>query len=171
MKVFKAYTAIFGFLISSVSYAQNTVEETRSSDVVKEIGYLNMAQNQNVNPTQIIRNSNQLNNIYITQIGSNNSSSIRSTTTSSTIDLRQHGNNNTAKLNFTALSATETFHQSGDNNFLATYGNTPSLNLERTINQSGYGQRLTIHGNNSISEKMKLNMNGATSTIIIRNFN
>lgn len=157
--------------MSSISFAQNTVEEVRSSDIIKEFGLFNTVQNASINPTQISNISYDSNSIYIDQIGSNNTISLKSFTESSTIDLTQNGNNNVVKLNFTALSAVENFHQLGDNHYLAAYGNTPSLNLQRTVNQTGSGQRLTIHGNNSISEKMQLNMKGATSTIIIRNFN
>ena len=157
--------------MSSISFAQNTVEEVRSSDIIKEFGLFNTVQNASINPIQISTISYDSNSIYIDQIGSNNIISLKSFTESSTIDLTQNGNNNMVKLNFTALSAVENFHQLGDNHYLAAYGNTPSLNLQRTVNQTGSGQRLTIHGNNSISEKMQLNMKGATSTIIIRNFN
>lgn len=157
--------------MSVISFAQNTVEEVRSSDIIKEFGLFNAVQNASINPTQISNISYDANSIYIDQIGSNNIISLKSFTESSTIDLTQNGNNNVVKLNFTALSAVENFYQLGDNHYLAAYGNTPSLNLQRTVNQNGSGQRLTIHGNNSISEKMQLNMKGATSTIIIRNFN
>ena len=100
--------------MSSISFAQNTVEEVRSSDIIKEFGLFNTVQNASINPIQISTISYDSNSIYIDQIGSNNIISLKSFTESSTIDLTQNGNNNMVKLNFTALSAVENFHQLGE---------------------------------------------------------
>lgn len=170
MKKLKSIVILL-FITSSICFAQNTVEKIQPQDLVTEIGLENIASTLNVNPVQIQKTLSNSNNIYINQIGSNNTIKVKTATQHSAIDLAQEGNNNILKLNFSAMSATETIRQQGENHFISAYGNTPSLNLERTINQEGYGQNLTIHGNNSLSEKMQLNMKGSASTIIIRNFN
>lgn len=152
-------------------FSQNAVEEVQPLEFIKEIGSQNIIPNFRINPVQIGNITSHSNNIYIDQIGYNNSISVNSVTNSSNIDLIQNGNDNKVRLSFSALSASETIHQQGDGHYLAAFGNTPTLNLQRTVKQTGYGQNLTIHGSNSLSEKMQLNMKGTSSTIIIRNFN
>ena len=171
MKIFKTFTILIVFTMSSTCLAQNTVEETRPLDHIKEIGIKNMLPNFSINPAQTGTIVSHSNNIYIDQVGSNNSIRVSTSTESSSIDLVQNGKNNIMRLGFSALTAADVVHQHGDNHYLAAFGKSPSLNLQRTINQSGYGQNLTIHGSNSLSEKMQLNMKGSASTIIIRNFN
>ncbi len=171
MKALKIYLFLFINIVSSMCFAQNAVEETNPLDLIKVIGPQNIVPNFSINPTQISSITSHSNNIYIDQIGSNNTIRINAVTQRSNIDLIQNGNSNTVRLNFSALSAAETIQQQGDNHHLAAFGNTPSLNLQRTVNQEGYGQKLIIHGSNSLSEKIQLNMKGAASTIIIRNFN
>lgn len=162
---------VLAVLTISIGFGQRTVEKTRPQELVEEIGLQNLTPSFSVNPAQIEKIPNHTNSIYISQVGTNNSLKVKTLTQSSAIDMVQEGNNNTLRLNFSAMTATETIRQLGDNHYLAVFGKSPSLNLERTINQNGYGQNLTVHGSNSLSEKIQLNMRGSSSTIIIRNFN
>jgi hypothetical protein len=171
MKVFKTLMVLFIFTMSSTCLAQNVVEESRPLNLIKEIGIENMQSNFSINPVQMGNILSHTNNIYINQVGSNNIITVNTVIESSSIDLVQNGKNNIMRLSFSAKTAADIIHQQGDNHYLAAFGKAPSLNLQRTVNQSGYGQNLTIHGSNSLSEKMQLNMKGSASTIIIRNFN
>lgn len=170
MKKLKSFI-ILAVLTPLIHFSQNTVEEVKPQDLIQEFGLETIAPNFEINPVQIDGIANRTNTIYIEQIGANNNIQVKTATESSVLDIVQNGNNNALRLNFSAMTATETILQRGNNHYLAAFGKAPSLNLERTIEQNGNGQSLTIHGSNSISEKMQLNMKGSASTIIIRNFN
>lgn len=160
-----------GLLIPLVGLSQNTVEDVRPQDLIQEFGLEVISPNFSVNPSQIAPTPNPSNTIYIEQIGINNNIQVKTEVERSALDLVQDGSNNVMKINYMALTSRESILQQGNNHYLASFGKTPTLNLDRTIQQNGYGQHLTIHGNNSISEKIKLNMQGASSTVVIRNFN
>jgi len=170
MKIVRIYTILFFSIVPTIGFAQN-LEEEEPQVLLNAISPQNFTSTSSINPVQMANSNSTSNSVYINQIGYNNSTSINTITKNSYIDLIQNGTNNRAILNFSALSATEIIQQNGDSNYLAAYGSTPSLNLKRTINQEGYGQNLIIHGGNSLSAKMKMNMKGSSSTIIIRNFN
>lgn len=158
-------------LVYAIGYTQNAVEEIRSSDVIERLGPENTIFRTLTNPSQANSQFVNTTSIYIQQIGSDNQASFFSETESSDINLIQNGNGNSVRTAITALSRVESINQQGDNHFLTEFANTPFLNLERTINQNGSSQNLTIHGSNSLSEKMRVTMEGNTNTVIIRNFN
>ena len=158
-------------LSHTLGYTQNAVEEVRSRDVIERLGPENTIFRTLTKPLQAYSHFASTTSIYIEQIGSSNQASFFSKTESSDINLIQNGNGNSVRTAITALSRVESIHQQGDNHFLTEFANTPFLNLERTIKQNGNSQNLIIHGSNSLSEKMRVAMEGNTNTIIIRNFN
>jgi len=54
---------------------------------------------------------------------------------------------------------------------LMEYGNATNLNLERSIIQNGDNQGVVIFGSNALTNDIKLNIQGSSKTITIRNFN
>ncbi|WP_273566190.1 hypothetical protein [Maribacter halichondriae] len=157
-------------LVSTLAYAQNTVEETRPSDLIETIGPENELLRSFVNPLQANTSLNT-NNIFIEQIGSGNLTQVNTNTSTSDIKAMQYGNGNSIRTTVAVLGMMETIRQQGDNHHFAEFANTPSLEIQRQIDQIGNGQNLTIHGNNSISDNMRLTMEGSAKTIVIRNFN
>ena len=158
-------------LVYTIGYAQNAVKEIRSSNVIERLGPGNTIFRTLTNPLQANSQLSNTTSIYIEQVGSGNQVSLFSKSESSDINLTQNGNDNSVRTEITALNIIADITQKGDNHFLTEFTNAPSLNLERTINQNGNSQNLTIHGSNSLSEKMSVAMEGNTNTIIIRNFN
>lgn len=170
MKTFKPTIFMIAMLISSLhTMAQNTVEKENSLERVLQMGLSNAILNFDTN-AEPISPSVQSNNIFIKQVGSSNSINVRTTTANSQIELNQNGKGNNLSLNVTALSVIESIEQNGQNNFFAEYGNAPNINLERNISQNGNSHNLVIHGSNSLTENIRLNMTGNTQSIIIRNF-
>jgi len=160
------------FAIKGNILAQNTVEKKEAQDQVLEIGPQNifLAKNVDYNPKENIVQLNT-NNIFITQVGADNLINATTRTKKSDIELQQNGSDNVIRINITALNTIENIKQNGSNNYFAEFANTPNLNLERKIEQNGNSQNLVIHGNNSISDKIQLNMQGNSKTVVIRNFN
>ncbi|MGB5555458.1 MAG: hypothetical protein WBM83_12420 [Flavobacteriaceae bacterium] len=168
-KVFSILTLLC--LVCTMGYTQNAVEEISTRDVIERLGPENKIFRTLTNPVQANTQLVNTTSIFIEQVGSGNQASLFSKTESSHINLIQNGSANTVRTEITALNLLADITQKGDNHFLTEFSNTPLLNLERTINQNGNSQNLTIHGSNSLSEKMRVTMEGNTNTIVIRNFN
>ncbi len=158
-------------LLFEMGYAQNKVSETQPKNLIEKIGPENVLHNFLVNPLQAGTSLGNSNNIFIEQIGSGNLTQVNTNTSTSDINAIQNGNGNSIRTTVAALGIIETIRQQGDNHHFAEFANTPSLEIQRQVDQIGNGQNLTIHGNNSISDHMRLTMEGSTKTIVIRNFN
>lgn len=146
--------------------AENT-EET-SSSLVESLGPENL---QVISETRANLPTITSNSIYIQQIGSGNSASANIRTKNSEFNLLQNGNSNRAKIDVAGKTVIHDLVQNGNNNFLMEYGNTPNLNLERSIIQNGNDNGVVIFGSNSLTDKIILNLQGSSKTITIRNFN
>ena len=110
------------------------------------------------------------NTVIIAQIGDDNNLTSSTKSLKSTITIVQKGNENDAFIDLNNTELIETVIQNGDNNAVLDYSLYKS-NLRNTIiNQTGSNQNLTISGSNSLSEKMKVSMQGQDQSIIIRNF-
>ncbi len=158
-------------IFCSSVFSQNTVETKENKDLIEEIGpQTNVFGFQMYNAAQNTPISG-INTVYIEQIGVHNLVDIKLNTNRSNAEIVQKGAENTVRMNVVALEVLDRVEQSGSNHFFSEYANTPSLLMQREINQNGYNQSLTIHGNNSISEKIRLNMSGSLNSVIIRNFN
>jgi len=114
---------------------------------------------------------NSTNNVNIKQIGSFNMVTTNTISSQSEIELLQNGNENNIDLELNALKISEKVIQNGNrNNF--TDINTFGANLhEAEIIQNGNNQSLTWYGSNSISARMKVNMQGNDKILEVRSFN
>lgn len=108
---------------------------------------------------------------YVYQIGANNVGLVRITAENSELNLLQHGNANHAKIELSGKSLVHQTLQHGNGNLFIEYGNMPHLDLRREIVQDGNNQNLIIYGSNSLTQNLKLNVQGDSETITIRNFN
>jgi hypothetical protein len=110
------------------------------------------------------------NSVYLSQIGNDNNLSSTTKTLESNIVVLQNGNQNNTVLKLSSDNLMETVFQNGNNNTFLDYSllKTDIRNVE--VNQTGDNQNLTMYGSNSLSEKMKVSMNGNGQSIIIRNF-
>lgn len=128
----------------------------------------NFLLNQSIAAT-VATNPNS-NSVYVSQIGNNNDLVSTTKSTESTIVVIQKGNENSTVLDINSAKLSEMVVQNGDNNTVLDYGLFKSDVRNATINQTGDNQNLTMFGSNSLSEKMKVSMQGQDQSIIIRNF-
>ena len=112
------------------------------------------------------------NGVFINQIGAANTTNITTQSQISDIKLTQLGNSNQIDLNLKATIIDYSVTQLGNNNLLLEYNTFNDKRLiQRTVQQNGDNQNLIIHGNNGIVDKMKINMNKDSRSLIIRNSN
>ena len=108
---------------------------------------------------------------YIYQIGADNQGNLLLQGENNEVQLMQYGNANRADIRLSGKSVVHHTLQLGDGNQLFEYGNTSNLNLERSILQNGNNQSISIFGSNSLTENLRLNVQGNAESITIRNFN
>ena len=148
--IFKIFIVVSIFNFGNLARAQtfgaiNTANTVSGFDT--EASQENFLLNQGVVSKTNLPTTN--NNVIIAQIGDDNSLISTTKSLNSTVTIVQNGNKNEAVLDY-SLDKT---------------------NLRNTtINQTGNNQNLTISGSNSLSEKMKVSMQGQNQSIIIRNF-
>jgi len=108
--------------------------------------------------------------VFITQVGDDND--VISTTKSfeSSITILQNGTENNTFLNIDSKKIEQTVIQNGNNNNYLDYSPYESLERNATINQTGNNQNLTMYGNNTLSQNIRISMQGQGQSIIIRNF-
>ena len=115
--------------------------------------------------------STSVNNaIYIEQIGDNNNVVAQTRSFRSNINVFQRGNENEVNLDLTSGVISENVIQRGVNNRFIDLNSKATLSHSATVFQTGRNQNLIMAGNNSISEKMIVNMRGKNQTVLIRNF-
>ena len=160
------------FVIGSTSFGPNYEENNDKVSIESfeskpsELNFLS-SQNFQIIPANNISN----NNVFIAQIGADNLVKVNTQSTNSDIDLFQNGNQNKILLEIAAITIEETVIQNGNNNVFSDYS-TYGLNYHSAeIMQTGNSNNLTWFGGNSISEKIIVNMQGDSKTIIVRNFN
>ncbi len=109
------------------------------------------------------------NEVYIEQVGSGNWVEITSNTNGNLAQIYQNGGENQILL---SLNTNNFFHQiiqNGNSNQIFEFTNSPSMNIEALYNQTGDNNALFVHGRNSLSEKITVNMSG-DQTLIIRSY-
>jgi len=122
----------------------------------------------------IIENNNVFsdeNTIFIEQIGDDNFVKTKTKSKVSEINLYQNGNQNSIYLDLTAKTIEETVLQEGNNNYFLDFSSYGVDFHSAEVVQQGNNHNITWFGGNSISEKIKIKMEGDNKTIIVRNFN
>ncbi|RDK84723.1 hypothetical protein [Marinirhabdus gelatinilytica] len=120
--------------------------------------------NQEITPSQD-------NAVFVNQVGNNNQAFVSSASQDSEFNLLQRGDGNSLFVSTNAQVVRETVVQLGDDNRFVDFSNATDIqNLE--VIQSGNSQNLIYHNNNSISERIKIRMQGEVGqSVIVRNFN
>ena len=167
--IFKILIVALIFISSNILAAQTfeTLEDNELS------GFNTQASEENflLNQSAANLNSTSSNNaIFIAQIGDNNDAVSVTGSTQSNINIIQNGNDNLTVLDINSTKIVETVIQNGDNNSVFDYSPFKTDLKNTTINQTGNNQNLTMFGSNSLSEKIKVSMQGQDQSIIIRNF-
>ncbi len=175
MKTFHTFLLVC-FLLFSVqnSIAQNyIIEETPAesdSFQTKETA-LNFLSSQNT-PTNQNKNLVESNTVFIEQIGNNNVLNANTNSDTSDLNFSQRGESNSIFLDISvANDIQQDILQQGDKNQFFNITTNPFGSHSAEIIQNGNNQDITLYGNNSISDKIKINMQGNDRSVIVRSFN
>jgi hypothetical protein len=113
----------------------------------------------------------QNNEVFINQIGANNQAVVNTQSNSSAINVIQNGSGNDVLLDVSANRIEETVVQNGNNN---GYLHINPFRLEYQggeILQNGNNQNIEWFGGNTLSERLKISMQGESQSLIIRSYN
>ena len=111
------------------------------------------------------------NNIFINQIGSDNNAIVDIKSDYADLRIAQKGYNNDLYYQVSAATIQGSLVQNGDNNSIFHTNPFEIKSHEAQILQNGNNQNVEWTGSNSISEKVKMTMQGDNQTIIVRNLN
>lgn len=155
-------------LVGTTSYAQNYTDTETSingfQNTNAENGFLS---SQNAQMSQSANGSS----VFINQVGSGNDIISRTESSSGAINYIQQGSNNSIFVNLKANQLDQTIVQRGTNHSVLNF-NSAKLDFHKgEIIQEGNNQSLTWYGGNSISEKLKVKMEGNSQSVIVRSFN
>lgn len=166
MKVLVSNTLALMFSLAVFSQSDIVTPEQIQSEGMKFVTRYSQESNTDNPSAQQTQNS-----VYISQIGDLNKVDTYSYTSQGAISVLQNGDNNKAGLFLKAESIDYQLTQKGDNNrYLHFNWSTPEL-IKVNATQTGNNTDIIIHGKNSISEKIKIDMQGNDRALIIRNFN
>lgn len=172
MKTIFKFLIVVSILISGNIVTAQTFEATDDATDISgfdtQSSQENFLLNQSATTTNVSATAD--NSIFIAQIGDSNDLISITTSTESDITIIQSGDENLTVLDLNSTTLKETVIQNGDNNTFLDYSPFKSDVRDATINQTGNNQNLTMFGSNSLSEKIKISMQGQDQSIIIRNF-
>lgn len=171
MKTFNTLltTLITVFMLNSVSFQAQTYAETPEStdeSYRSNTAIQSFIASQNSGNNQTATRSS----VFVDQVGNNNESFVRYQANNATINLVQRGFSNSTLIDVVANEITYSIIQNGNQNRVFNLSNNPALNQNMDIIQNGVNHDLTIYGSNSLSENIKINMQGSDRSIIVRNF-
>lgn len=168
-KILAIGTLVFGVTVQAQTF--NSEESEANIDGLKvtasELNYLSTQEDQN----RVGNPATSGNAVFINQIGANNNAVLQTSSNSSEISILQNGAGNDMYSRIAADNIQHSVVQNGDNN-LFVHTNPFRMEAHNSqIIQNGNNQNLEWYGGNSISEKMKVTMQGEAESIIIRSFN
>lgn len=162
--------ALFCMLMTVDAQTFSVQQESEIESFQSKASALSFISSQN---QQAVR-SNQAatgSSVFINQIGSNNDAQVKVNATNSFVNLLQNGFSNLTLLDLTALNISQNITQNGENNRLYNFSNNPASIQNMELLQNGINQDITIFGSNSLSENIKITMQGSDRSLIVRNFN
>ena len=176
MKAFKLFVLTIlvsvACTVQGQTFSNGTANEIASESFSSQDGRTNFISTQDTQRSVAPLTTSQADSsVLIAQIGSNNSIDANAVTGNGTLTVVQRGDDNTTYVDVTATELKSTVIQSGNNN---NYLNFNVFNQEvnaTEIIQNGNNQNLIRHGGNSISDKLKVTMQGQGQSVIIRSFN
>jgi len=110
------------------------------------------------------------NNIYIQQIGGDNSINSSVSSGNAIVNLEQNGRGNRMYLKVTANIVRENVEQTGNNNFFFDFVNSPLKENHLNVEQKGNYNLIIKYGANSISDKIQYKLQGDFRSLIIKNY-
>lgn len=124
------------------------------------------------NPSTLVSKPAPINNnVFINQIGSSNNAIVDAKSNSSDLSITQNGSDNDIYYQVSAKTIQATILQNGDNNSIF-HSNPFNIDSHKSeVLQIGDNQNVEWFGGNSVSERMKVKMQGENQSVIIRSFN
>lgn len=167
MKTFNIVLTVFAFFsIINVASAQTFKGDaiTGIENLQNKTSLFNIVASQNIPSVGVSKN------IRVQQIGNHNSSYSLTRSTSSDIQVAQLGNRNDVNLAISANRISEDVLQVGNNHSFTDFSpNTTNLHSANVLQYGANQNLILIGGQNSISDKMLVTMQGKNQTVIIRN--
>ena len=170
MKTIAKTIGMFVMLMAfTTSFSQNYTDTETSingfQSTTAENGFL-ASQN-----AQISQSGTNGSSVFISQVGNGNDITSRTESNSGAINYIQQGSNNSIFVDLKANQLDQTVVQRGTNHSVLNF-NSAKLDFHKgEIIQEGNNQSLTWYGGNSISEKLKVKMEGNSQSVIVRSFN
>jgi len=153
----------FSFIfITATTFAQTGEKRPDAGIFLPQVG-LDVGQfSQGEVPTENV--------VFIQQTGLANFTQINSFGINA-ISVNQEGNDNYVSIDTGNVSLVESIVQRGNNNsVISSYGNYTAAEVNSTIVQEGVGLSVLRIGTNSITEKIRINMEGTGREIIIKSY-
>lgn len=165
-------TTIIAICCTTFTLAQ-TYKADKDEATISHFSKKNVQNNYLSTSLTTIDNTSNIvgNTVFIQQIGDDNKISSNTKSEANAMNLNQFGDNNNIYLDISAKVIDEKVLQSGDNNYFLDFSPYGTKYHSADIVQRGNNQNITVFGGNGISEKLKVNMQGDSKTIIVRNFN
>ncbi|MEX0996501.1 MAG: hypothetical protein WDZ45_05605 [Flavobacteriaceae bacterium] len=173
MKTLKHTLTVLALFCMLMTLEAQTFSESQQAEIesfqskASAFSFISSQNQQTARSNQVTEGSS----VFINQVGENNDAQVSVNATNSFVNLLQNGFSNLTLLDLTALDITQNITQNGENNRLYNFSNNPSAIQNMEIIQSGINQDITIFGSNSLSENIKINMQGNDRSLIVRNFN
>lgn len=164
----KISVVVLVWLVGSISYGQTYKDKDNKAleNIQAKTSLYNVVASQN---TQSISVNNAT---HIQQVGNYNSAFAVTNSNISNINVTQLGNKNDVNMVVAANSISEDVLQIGNNHSFTDLSASRSNLHAANVVQFGANQNLIwLGGQNSISDKMMVNMQGKNQTVIIRNLN
>ncbi len=168
--VARIYITIFLMLTGSLMLGQTYTNGDNGSGIdspqgrAVQLGFLSSQ-----SPTMSRANVSLNRSVFVQQIGNNNTVDATTRSIASDVNLIQRGNDNEINMDVTAAVIDETVFQNGLNNRFIDLSTKGTLLHRAAIIQNGRNQNLIWLGNNSISDRLIVNMRGNNQTVFIRN--
>ncbi|WP_340198995.1 hypothetical protein [Ascidiimonas sp. W6] len=148
-----------------INFAQQTENLTDNITQLDQIQYLDAGMNNAfLNP---ITNNSQ---VYILQQGAFNSATVTSIGSDIEISILQNGDRNAATVKTENVSLQENILQNGNNNSVISYYFGYDQPVTSEVIQNGNNLTLEKYGVNSYTDRIRVNMEGNSRTVIIRSY-
>lgn len=108
--------------------------------------------------------------IFITQVGDYNRANAAVSAAENQLALKQGGTANIIELRANVKQLEGEVVQQGSGNYILDFFNDPKLEVPLGVKQTGNNLHFERHGTNSIGSKIKIDMNGSSRSVIVRNF-
>ena len=158
MKKIKKIVALFILLIGSIfAYSQ---EKLQTETAILKPNFIDYKLTATIS-------QNQINSIIITQIGNQNINQNNIIANQSNIQVYQNGHFNSTDIYKVETEVDEFIYQNGNRNTIHEMSIGNYNTIENQYIQNGDNNRITSFGSNSISENLKIQINGNNASVIV----